>query len=148
MLQFGAIFGTFFVQKKTLYHEASLLRCVFSGPAAPNGCHLAGQAYRGTTVMEGMFNIQPSAAACQEMEPSLLLLLKQLSVFIPTYFIHHIFKTPSYVNLFFVPKIFPSIQQNDINLKRRNAPFQKSCQQHHSCLYWTWRKAEAGAACR
>ena len=59
--------------------------------------------------MEGMFNIQPSAAACQEMEPSLLLLLKQLSVFIPTYFIQHIFKTPSYVNLFFVPKMFSLI---------------------------------------
>ena len=85
MLQFGAIFGTFFVKKKHLTTKPPS-----SGPAAPNGCHLARQAYRGTTVMEGMFNIQPSAAACQEMGPSLLLLLKQLSVFIPTYFSWHV----------------------------------------------------------
>ena len=125
-------------------NEASLLRCVFSGPAAPNGCHLAGQAYRGTTVMEGMFNIQPSAAACQEMEPSLLLLLCLYPhIFLSVYLI------PLLMSIcFFVTKMFSSIQQNDIKLKRRNAPVQKSCQQHHSCLYWTWRKAEAGAACR
>ena len=77
--------------------------------------------------MEGMFNIQPSAAACQEMEPSLLLLLKQLSVFIPTYLYLYISKNPTYANLFFFAKMFSSIQQNDIKLKRRNAPVQKSC---------------------